>query len=185
MINYDIGVAAPPDICLNFAHPHFAGAPDELFHYAVREWHHVGFLGLRALPELSQLSDPDVLGRAVRFFTQLEGMAVHAARPIRARTGQLGGDPDYAVYTDAEAGRRVIDRYREVRDNIRGAPPLDSRLISSILGAMSSGERLWYCFGAIASRHIEDRDGPDALIATIRRPEAFDRAAEALLGRSH
>ncbi len=181
---YDIGIAAPPDMALNVAHLHFVEHPEELGPYATHEAHHVGFLARRPFPALRGLDDPFRLADVIAFLTQMEGMAVHAAYPGRLAAGTLGNDGDYLVYTDAGEAARVRDRYREVLGRLDGRETLWPFEIGEILEAMSSGERLWYRFGALVAAELERAAGRAALVDTIDDPSAFAATAAALLGEA-
>ncbi len=181
IVGYDIGVASPPDMVLNVAHQNFVDEPAEFAFYATHEAHHVGFLSQREFPDLAHLDDPAALAALIAFSTQMEGMAVHAALPAREAANALGVDPDYAVYTDKEKANQTIDRYREVLGLLDGLDQVDGATINQVLGAMSSGERLWYQFGALVARQIEQESGRDALVGTIADPATFDAAATQLL----
>lgn len=180
-VGYDIGVAAPPDVYLNLAHPHFVQAPEELPLYATHEAHHVGFLQRRTMPALERLEEPPVLREIVSFFTQLEGMAVHAALEPRRAAGLLDGDPDYAVYDDASVATAVIEAYRQQLALLEVEGRLHGSTIGQVLGRMSAMERLWYRFGALVCARIEERQGRAALVATIDEPGPFEAAARELL----
>jgi len=179
MAGYDIGVPAPPDIALNVGHRHYAESPEELGFYATHEAHHVGFLAVRPIPSLDHLDDPAHLREVIGYQTQLEGMAVHAAHPVREAAGALAGDGDYRVYVDAAEAARVTRRYGELLS--RWPTPLTERFVSELLDTLSTNERLWYRFGALVARELERRQGRDALIASIGQPAAFRAQAEALL----
>jgi hypothetical protein len=183
IVGYDIGIAASPDIALNVAHGHFQADPRELGFYATHEAHHIGFFALRGTPEVKQLNEPEQLLTLVRFYTQLEGMGVHAAYPVRAQHGALAGDADYSVYTDSAAAERVTSRYADVVDRI-SADRLGDDDVGQILGAMSSGERLWYQFGALVCSALERSRGRQAVIESITKPELFWAEATDLLAAS-
>jgi hypothetical protein len=180
---YDIGVAAPPDIAINVAHAHFGAAPSEINHYVTHEAHHVGFLQLRNAPSLEGLDDPKQLLKVVRFFTQLEGMGVHAAYAPRRTQAALEGDADYRIYLDDAHARSVCTRYDEVLSPAMKGGPLRDEEIGAILNAMSSGERLWYRVGALVSAMIERQQGRQSLIDSINSPDIFLTATGALLAR--
>jgi hypothetical protein len=112
--------------------------------------------------------------------TQLEGMAVHAAYAPRKAAGALGADEDYRVYRDPrhaqEVRRAYAARIRQVQ-----AGTFSPRLVGEVLTALSSGERLWYRFGALVAREIEARGGRAALVRTIRERGAFFRAIDELM----
>ncbi len=183
-MGYDIGVAAPPDVFLDVSHPHFVGAPEELPLYVTHEAHHVGFLGRRSMPSLERFYEPEVLRELVAFFTQLEGMAVHAALEPRRRAGRMDGDGDYAVYRDEAVAEAVVAGYREVLEQSRVDGPLDLPTAGRLLGRMSAMERLWYRFGALVCRRIEERHGLAALVATVDDPTLFAATSEGLLGQA-
>jgi hypothetical protein len=181
VVGYDIGVASPPDILLNVAHEHFQDAPSELGFYAAHEAHHVGFLAVRPFPALTHLDDPVQLRSIVAYMTQLEGMGVHAAYPLRRDRGGLRSDRDYRVYTDSSEARRVTARYAEILAMLAQPGNISDKDIAIILGAMSSGERLWYQLGALACATLERTRGRGALIDSIASPREFDRVVAELL----
>ncbi len=178
---YDIGVAVPPDIVLNAGHPHFLEDPAELGYYAVHEAHHAGFMALREPPPLSGLDEPRSLLRVVRYMTQLEGMGVHAARDVRAEHGALGADEDYGVYADPSAATRVVERYSSLLSMMTDRRRLSGEDVGTILGAMSSGERVWYRFGALAAWRLEQTGGRGALVRSIEEPDIFRAVVDGLL----
>ena len=170
---YDIGVAAPPDVVLNASHERFLGAPGEGIYYACHEAHHVGFLSHRQFPDVTALGGPHILGEVVDFITQMEGMAVHAARPLRAYDGHLGADPDYQVYLDPDRAADVTAAWIAMRARCGTTEVDDSTVIGEVLDAMTSGGRLAYMYGAILCERIEQEQGRSALVATILDPAAF------------
>lgn len=180
VIGYDIGVAAPPDIAINVAHNHFIKAPSEVGHYVTHETHHLGFLAKRKMPPLERLNVPSVVHRLIRFMTQMEGMAVHAAYAGRRAAGAVDADGDYTIYNDISAAKRIVTRYKAVVEAV-GTKTLSPRLVGATLGAMSSGERLWYRFGAIVAHRIERHDGVQALVDSVEHPRRFEQAAKQLL----
>ncbi|MEZ4369616.1 MAG: DUF5700 domain-containing putative Zn-dependent protease [Polyangiaceae bacterium] len=179
---YDIGVAAPPDLLLNVAHPHFTADPQELGFYATHEAHHVGFLALRSAPALTDLNQAPKLRAVVSFMTQLEGMGVHAAYPARSEQHRLEGDDDYHVYVDSTQAKAVTERYAELTTTLAQTDgELEDELVGTVLNAMSSGERVWYRFGALVCWRLEQQQGRQALIAAIRDPRLFEAAVKDLL----
>lgn len=181
VVGYDIGVAAPPDIVLNVAHEHFLKAPSEVGYYAIHEAHHTGFLALRPPPPFQRLNDPRELRSLIGYMTHLEGMGVHAAFDRRRSEGALGADGDYQVYADAAAARRVTARYAELTAKVSGETLLSDEEVGAILGAMSSGERVWYQFGALACSALEREQGRGALVSSILHPELFEESVARLL----
>ena len=149
------------------AHEHFVADPRELFFYAIHELHHVGFMNHRPIADLSCMADPDCLRDAVRYFTQLEGMAVHSAYAPRKKGEQLEGDDDYLVYTDKDEAKRVIERYNEVLALCDEGEP------GAVLEPMSSGERLWYRYGALMAWRLEQQEGIETLVGSIVEPRMF------------
>jgi len=111
----------------------------------------------------------------------MEGMAVHAAYAGRMSAGALGADADYAVYRDKEEAKKTMGRYAEILSQARQKAPLSRQQINTVLGAMSSGERLWYRFGALAARRVERDHGTTTLAGTVDDPARFHAAALALL----
>lgn len=181
VIGYDIAVAAPPDVAINAAHAHFREQPEEVAHYVTHEAHHVGFLSLRTLPSLERLREPGELTRLVHFLTQMEGMAVHSVYEPRRDAGHLGADDDYRLYEDPEEAARVTRRYAEVLALAGGTETLADETIGQVLEAMSSGERLGYRFGALASWTLERDEGRDALVSSVADPRVFRRKVDELL----
>ena len=182
VMGYDIGVAAPPDVVLNVAHEHFQAAPSELGFYATHEAHHVGFFSRRAPPELRDLNEPERLLAIIRYITQLEGMGVHAAYPLRLAQGSVGHDHDYQVYVDASEARKVALRYRELTTKLDGRKTaLSEEEVGEILTVMSSGDRIGYQFGALVASFLERTSGRARLIESIANPRLFQIAATNLL----
>lgn len=182
VVGYDIGVAAPPDIAINVGHEHFTPAPAEVSYYATHEVHHVGFMSLRGPPPLKNLDRAASLRRLVAYMSQLEGLAVHAAFPVRARDGALGADDDYAVYLDEGEAERVIEAYAVHRAAIASSGAVEPSVIEDVLNAMSSGHRLAYRFGALVAKEIEEHQGREMLVRSIQDPQIFDTVARRLAG---
>ncbi len=170
---YDIGVAAPPDVVLNAGHERFLSDPSEGIYYACHEAHHVGFLHHRAMPDLTALGGPGILGQVVDFITQMEGMAVHAAKPLREASGAMDADPDYAVYRSEEKAAEVSAAWKALRARCGTTEPDEGALIGEVLDAMTSGGRLAYMYGAVLSEQIERTRGRAALVASVETPEIF------------
>ena len=183
-VNYDLGVAAPPDIVLNAAHEHFRSRPEEIEYYATHEWHHVGFMPSQPMPRLTGLYKPSTLRRVIKYFTQLEGMAVHAAYAGRKRGQALATDADYIVYLDSSVAESVVARYRQLLQRTESQDELSETAVGKILEAMSSSERLWYRFGALVAWTIEERNDRETLARTVNEPWVFyEKAAELLAGK--
>ena len=165
---YDIGVAYPPNASLNGASRRFEGHPRELLYYAIHELHHAGFMSLHPplrFPDFKTCRD---LLAAVRYHTQLEGMAVLAAWDRRRAENAIAGDGDYAALEDAgRMARDVADYFRDF-DGLerRGDEPLDAEA-RAVVERMSGGERLWYRVGALMARRIEERLGRPALVDLV------------------
>ena len=184
VVGYDIGVVAPPDTAINIAHPHFVGLPREVAHYATHECHHLGFLARRVMPSLERLEDPGRFKEVVRFMTQMEGMAVHAAYLPRKLASELEADQDYAVYLRPRVAGEVVGRFAEIWRSLDDGRTLDRERVGTILQAMSSGERLWYHFGALVCREIERARGRERLLDCIDEPETFWGTACEVMERS-
>lgn len=184
VMGYDIGIASPPDIVLNVGHQHFMQEPQELGYYATHEAHHVGFMRNSPIPPMNELNDPVQLEKLVGYFTQLEGMAVHAVYEIRKEQSALSGDADYLIYTDPDMAQRVVKRYGELVTKIRYSSYVSNDTLGMILTAMSSGERLWYQFGALVAWTIEKKHGRNILVKSIEEKEIFRQIAEELIQKS-
>ena len=178
---YDIGVASPPDVAINIAHPRFLADPAEVGHYVTHEVHHLGFMARQRMPSLRRMEQPTVMATIIKHMTQMEGMAVHAAYPVRAAVDALEADADYGVYRHKEQAKKTIARYADIMALTKQKGPLSRDQINTILGAMSSGERLWYRFGALVARRVEREHGRAALARTIDDPSPFHAAAAELL----
>ena len=178
---YDIGAAAPPDIILNVAHPHFVAQPKELGFYATHEAHHVGFMSLRGPPALTNLNEPSRLISIIEYMTQLEGLGVHAAYNLRKTRDALGDDPDYAVYEKPAVATSVISEYKHWLNRLASTDTLSDEMVGNALNALSSGDRLWYRFGALVAWKLEKDQGRTALITSINQPEIFRETATQLM----
>lgn len=171
---YDIGIVAPPDVAINLAHPHFISQPDEVGHYITHEVHHLGFLSYRSMPSIPEsLRTENCLRELILFMTQMEGIAVHAACCRRKAEGHLENDNDYRVYLDPDESLNISKRFREVWDSIAEKDTPSDEEISTVLNAMSSGERLWYRCGALISEKLENELGLNALVSSIKEPGIF------------
>jgi hypothetical protein len=185
IVGYQNGIAVPPDsLVMNVAHPSFQNDPMELGYLAVHEAHHVGFMSLHPPPKVDMvhLTEPANLIELIKYFTQLEGMAVHSVYEIRKQKGALQKDPDYSIYTDSKIAEKTIKRFKEIWVKLSNKKKLTAEEIGSILESMSSKERLWYRFGALVCWHIEKHEGIDVLKSTITKTEIFWKAAQKLLG---
>ncbi len=179
MAGYDIGIVAPPDIAINIAHQHFIKYPDDLGYYLTHEVHHLGFLSHRPMPSIRQsMSTVQGLLDLIFFMTQMEGMAVHAAYNRRKTEGHLKDDDDYGLYYDSSEHSHIRTRFREICDSITDKESPSDGEISTALNAMSSGERLWYRYGALVSAKLENELGLDALVASINEPGIFMEYAQ-------
>ena len=170
---YDIGVAAPPDVVLNAGHERFLADPSEGIYYACHEAHHVGFLHHRTMPDLTALGGPGILGQVVDFITQMEGMAVHAAKPLREAAGAMDADPDYEVYRSREKAAAVTAAWRALRARCGTTEPDEGALIGEVLDAMTSGGRLAYQYGALVCETFEATQTRAALAETVKEPARF------------
>lgn len=176
---YDIGIAAPPDVAINIAHQHFLDHPDDVGYYLTHEIHHLGFLSHRKMPRIREsLRTGEGLLDLIFFMTQMEGMAVHAAFNRRKAEGHLEDDDDYRLYYDPAANLSIRTRFREICDSITDKESPSESEISTALKAMSSGERLWYRYGALVSAKLENELGLDALVESINEPGIFMEYAQ-------
>jgi hypothetical protein len=74
--------------------------------------------------------------------------------------------------------------YKKLFEEIRRSTVLADDTIGRILTGMSSGDRLWYRFGAIVANVIEKTHGRQQLVATVTTPDAFDAVADNLLAKA-
>jgi hypothetical protein len=124
----------------------------------------------------------------VDYSTELEGLAVYAARPRRVADHALNSDPDYVALENPEQMRileqRFDERYRYLKS--RGDQPADGDAFA-VIERMSSGDRLWYRVGALMAGRIEKQLGHAALVALIAKPhpalvETYERIRPAPAG---
>ncbi len=172
-LGYEIGFVAPPAFALNVGHPHFCEDPAELAYYALHEHHHLGFLQWLSWPDLSSLDTREELLDLIRFATWMEGSAVHAAYDARQRAGALGSDQDYAIYLDPDEAARVGQRYEDVVAIAGALDPVNAAGLEFILGPLSSGERLWYRYGALLAWQLEQAEGRHGLRRRILSGEGL------------
>jgi hypothetical protein len=128
------------------------------------------------------LGSREALIDLVRYATQLEGMRVHAAYEPRRRSGALKHDDDYVVYRDRENAQDVQRRYAALYRRLCNAP-YDDELVGEVLTRFSSGERLWYRFGAMVAANVERERGVELLQASVRDPWPFAAALDELVHR--
>jgi hypothetical protein len=72
-------------------------------------------------------------------------------------------------------------RYRELIARATSASMIADQDVGTILTVMSSGERVWYRFGALACWTLERTRGRSALIAAITDPSVFSETTSELL----
>jgi len=168
---YDIGVALAPNASLNGANRHFDRNPRELLYYAIHELHHVGVNTYQPPPRIADIKTCADILRLVDYSTELEGLAVHAARPRRRAEQALLSDPDYVALESPEQMRILEQRYEEQYRYLknRGEQPADAEAFA-VIERMSSGDRLWYRVGAMMAERIEDKLGHEALVGLIAKP---------------
>ncbi|MCD4846777.1 MAG: hypothetical protein K8R76_01140 [Candidatus Aegiribacteria sp.] len=176
---YDIGIVAPPDVAINISHQHFINHPDDVGYYLTHEVHHLGFLSFRTMPPIRKsLRTVQGLLDLIFFMTQMEGMAVHSAYNRRKAEGHLEDNDDYRFYYDPVRCLNIMMRFWNICDSITEKESLTDGEISATLAAMSSGERLWYRYGAIISAQLEKELGLEALVASIEEPGIFMKYAQ-------
>ncbi len=77
-----------------------------------------------------------------------------------------------------------MGRFAEIWQSLDDGRTLDQERVGTILQAMSSGERLWYHFGALVCREIERARGRERLLDCIDEPETFWGTACEVMERS-
>jgi Putative zinc dependent peptidase (DUF5700) len=119
-------------------------------------------------PRLGDVKTCGALLRAVRYFTQMEGMAVLAAYQRRRDEDALSTDEDYVALGDEARMRWAEEAYVEAVDALAGRSedPVDEAAFD-VLVQMWSGERLWYRVGARWAQRIERTAGRAALVRLI------------------
>lgn len=184
VVGYDIGVASPPDILINIAHPRFLREPREIGAYIIHELHHVGFLRHQKMPYLKGLPKRSTTLQLIRWATQSEGMAVHAAYAYRKRHHLLHLDPDYSIYTDCKRRNAVIRGYKRRLADVQSSSQQQVNRLGSILTEMSSKGRLWYQFGAIVAQSLIHKKGTQYLINSILNPNLFQSEVRTILKKT-
>lgn len=173
---YDIGVASPLGVSLNFAHRHFREAPEEIWFYCTHEAHHAGVYRLHPFPKLSDIKTVGALVRLIRYATFLEGSAVFAVRDVRAKADALEQDEDYRALKDRVRMNRISARFDKILSRLEHRNPNDTLTDAdwAIIDEMSSGERLWYRHGArMAAAIYTDRGAGGFRSIIAGGPDAF------------
>lgn len=172
ILGYDIGVASPPDILINLAHPKILKNPSEIEPYIIHETHHIGFFQYQSPPSIDHIDQKESLLHLIKWATQSEGLAVHAAYPYRKTHNLLNQDGDYLIYSDEAERKRVISEYRRLYTSVLNAKsPVPN--FGEVLEKMSSDQRLWYRLGAWVSASIERKSGKRKLTETLSKPDVF------------
>lgn len=172
-------VPRPPDLLFDVTLPRFEQAPSSVPYHVTHEAHHIGFTRLRSLPVLNTTRDLGGVRSVVWALTQMEGMAVHAARARQLADPSGQNDFDYETYGSEEGAARATKRFAAWMACLNERTKPDE--LTPVLDALASGERLYFRFGALVSARIEAASGRDALVATILQPERFVGEAEGLL----
>jgi hypothetical protein len=173
-VGYDIGSAVAGDASLNIAHERFTTNPREIWLSCVYEVHRAGVQQRHELPSLSQARRVSDLAALVRYFTFLEGMAVHAARGWRAQRNALRADSDYVALGDPRRMTRYEQEYFRLYNEIAGDSGMLRETNWEIVQRMSTGDRLWYRVGALMAERIERARGREFLRRlVIEGPDRF------------
>lgn len=180
ILGYDIGAASPPDVLINLANSKFIKAPSEIAPYIIHEIYHVGFFQFQPVPSLLNIDQQKNLLQLIEWSTQSEGMAVNAAYEYRREHHLLRQDEDYGIYSDEAERKKVLGEYSalyRMAENSKSPVPG----FGAILTKMSSGQRLWYRFGAWLARSIEQKYGRTRLIESVSNPLIFWEQAKQLV----
>ena len=183
---YDIGVATDRGASLNVSHPRFLANPDEVWYFCTHELHHTGVISLHPFPNVRSIDTFGDLQALVRYLTFLEGTAVYATLKPRTDHDALAADPDVAVLTgDTGHLQDLLRAYEGLVADLNAEDP--ERPLSDedlqIINAFSSGDRLWYVYGAFMAKTIDDNAGHDALLRAIETgPDAYFTAFQDLRG---
>jgi hypothetical protein len=172
---------APPDIYFDITLPRFERHPSSVPYFVTHEAHHIGYLRLRPLPVVDTTNDVEKLRNVTWALTQMEGMAVHAARERQMQDPAGKEDVDYDTYESEEAGTRVAQRFSAWMSCLNPSRTQHPGDGTNLLDALSAGERLFFRFGALVAARIEATEGREALTATVSRPERFVAAAKEIL----
>lgn len=183
IIGYDIGVASPPDILINLAHPKFNEQPSEIKPYIIHEIHHLGYFEKQEKPSLKKLNEKTGLINIIKWATQMEGLAVHSAYFYRKQHSLLKQDLDYRVYIDPQYRKEIVQEYSNLYRSILNGPKTVTNF-GQILEVMSSEKRLWYQFGAIVSHTIESELGRKKLVSTLSNTDIFWEKANKIMHQS-
>ena len=111
------------------------------------------------------------MAKLIAYFTHLEGMAVYAAYDERIKGNALNNDPDYMALQDIALMKKYTKRYFEIYNHFL-AHSNDNLTEKdwSMLGELSSGDRLWYRVGAQMAANIDKKSGRNKLTGLIAEP---------------
>ena len=111
------------------------------------------------------------MAKLIEYFTHLEGMAVYAAYDERLKDNALNNDPDYMALQDIALMKKYTKRYFEIYNHFL-AHSNDNLTEKdwSMLGELSSGDRLWYRVGAQMAANIDKKSGRNKLTGLIAEP---------------
>ncbi|RDI72182.1 hypothetical protein [Halopelagius longus] len=165
-VGYEIGVGVRSGAYVNLNEPLFLRAPRQLLYTCVHESSHVLYEGEhdaldRLGPRPMEYDDQRAVWNTV-FHT--EAFATYAPLELRRSDGNVGGCDhvicdDYAVLSDSERLRTLVEEYDSVRERISRESLSPDEMVSRLFG----GSRLPYRVGCALLEAVERRDGPDAV----------------------
>ena len=111
------------------------------------------------------------MAKLIAYFTHLEGMAVYAAYDERLKGNALNNDPDYMALQDIALMKKYTKRYFEIYNHfLAHSNDTLTEKDWSMLGELSSGDRLWYRVGAQMAANIDKKSGRNKLTGLIAEP---------------
>jgi hypothetical protein len=168
ILGYDIGIVSEGSALINLGHPDFQKNPREILFISMHELHHVVYTAYNPMFDISQITRTNQLCNFVKYCTHLEGLAVYSTLEQRKSANELD-NRDYRLFLDEKARKKRVSMFFDILTDleIRDDNPLqedDWKIISK----MSNRDRLWYVTGAHMAQVIENSQGLETLVETIR-----------------
>jgi hypothetical protein len=168
ILGYDIGIVSDGHALINIGHQDFQKNPKEILFMSMHELHHVVYTAYNPIFDLSQIHRTDQLFDVVKYYTHMEGLALHSTLERRSAAKAIH-NRDYQLLLDKRAKTKRVSEYFDILTDleIRADSPLREE-DWKILKRMSGRKRLWYVTGAHMAQVIEKNFGRETLIETIR-----------------